>query len=55
MKEIRFTKMEGAGNDYVYINAFEFDVSDIDLTDLAIKISLGKLRGYHQFRLLDLV
>ncbi|MDO5571343.1 MAG: diaminopimelate epimerase [Bacteroidales bacterium] len=27
-KRIRFTKMQGAGNDYVYINCFEFQIDD---------------------------
>lgn len=39
MQKIPFIKMHGCGNDYVYINAIEFDVSHIDLPDLAKKIS----------------
>ncbi len=31
--------MHGIGNDYVYINCFEFSISTIDLSDLARKIS----------------
>ena len=28
MRKIRFTKMHGAGNDYVYINTMMYDVPD---------------------------
>jgi diaminopimelate epimerase len=35
---MRFTKMHGAGNDYVYINGFEERLPD-DLTELAVAIS----------------
>ena len=35
---MRFTKMHGAGNDYVYVNAFE-ETLPADLPDLAVKIS----------------
>ena len=35
---MRFTKMQGAGNDYVYINAFEEQLP-ADLPELARKIS----------------
>ncbi|MBN2021417.1 MAG: diaminopimelate epimerase [Pirellulales bacterium] len=35
---MRFTKMQGAGNDYVYVNAFEERLSD-DLPELARRIS----------------
>lgn len=27
-KKIHFTKMHGAGNDYIYVNAFEYDIAD---------------------------
>ena len=27
-KEIRFTKMHGAGNDYIYVNAMEYPIAD---------------------------
>ena len=38
--EIPFIKMHGIGNDYVYINCFEFNISKIeDLSDLSKKIS----------------
>jgi diaminopimelate epimerase len=38
--EIPFIKMHGIGNDYVYINCFDFDISVIpDIHDLARKIS----------------
>ncbi|UYP45332.1 Diaminopimelate epimerase [Candidatus Lokiarchaeum ossiferum] len=36
---IPFIKMHGIGNDYVYINTFDFSVNKIDLPDLAQKIS----------------
>ncbi len=35
--EIKFTKMHGCGNDYVYINCFEQKIDDIE--NLAIKLS----------------
>ncbi len=35
---MRFTKMQGAGNDYVYINGFE-EKLPADLADLAVRIS----------------
>ncbi len=37
MKQINFTKMEGAGNDYIYINLFEESVDNP--SDLAIAMS----------------
>lgn len=37
MEEIKFTKMQGAGNDYVYINLFETEIPDPQ--ELARKIS----------------
>jgi diaminopimelate epimerase len=39
MIEIPFIKQHGVGNDYVYINCFEFDISNINIEDLAKKIS----------------
>ncbi|MCM1290620.1 MAG: diaminopimelate epimerase [Prevotella sp.] len=36
-KEISFVKMEGAGNDYIYV--MEADVMGISLSDLSIKVS----------------
>lgn len=36
---IRFTKMHGAGNDYVYVDAVTGAVPDIDLPELARRIS----------------
>lgn len=36
---IPFIKMHGIGNDYVYVNTFEFPVDNIDLSDFAQKIS----------------
>ncbi len=42
-KRLYFTKMHGAGNDYVYIDALgtptSFDLKDIDLPDMARRIS----------------
>lgn len=37
--KIPFIKMHGIGNDYVYINCFEFNISNINLSKLAQKIS----------------
>lgn len=43
LKRLYFTKMEGAGNDYVYIDALgtplSIDISELNLPDLARKIS----------------
>ena len=39
MQKIPFIKMHGIGNDYVYINCFEFSIDSLDLADLAQKIS----------------
>ncbi|MFM1654417.1 diaminopimelate epimerase [Brevibacillus sp. B_LB10_24] len=36
---MKFTKMHGLGNDYVYINGFEEDLSQVDLPGLARRIS----------------
>lgn len=37
--KINFTKMHGIGNDYVYINCFENDLSKVDVSKLAIEMS----------------
>lgn len=37
--EIKFTKMHGLGNDYLFINCFEEKLANIDLNDLAIRMS----------------
>ncbi len=37
MSQIRFTKMHGIGNDYIYINCFQQDIENPD--ELAIKMS----------------
>ena len=37
--KIKFTKMHGLGNDYIYINCFEENLDGVDLTNLAIKMS----------------
>ena len=36
---MRFTKMHGAGNDYIYVNAFEEKLDGLDLPSAAIKVS----------------
>ncbi|EST53062.1 diaminopimelate epimerase [Brevibacillus panacihumi W25] len=36
---MKFTKMHGLGNDYVYVNCFEEDVSRVDLPELARQVS----------------
>lgn len=36
---MKFTKMHGIGNDYIYINCFEENLAGIDLSQLAIEIS----------------
>ena len=38
-KKIPFVKMHGIGNDYIYINCFDFSVDLLDLADLARKVS----------------
>lgn len=37
MVSLKFTKMQGAGNDYIYVNCFEEKVSDPEST--AVKVS----------------
>lgn len=36
---MKFTKMQGLGNDYVYINCFTEDLSAVDLHQLAVRLS----------------
>jgi len=36
---LKFTKMQGLGNDYVYINCFVEDLTGTDLSQLAIRLS----------------
>jgi len=36
---IPFTKMHGLGNDYVYVNTFEVDLSDVDVPELTRRVS----------------
>lgn len=36
---MKFTKMQGCGNDYVYINAIENEIPDSDRPELSIKLS----------------
>jgi diaminopimelate epimerase len=37
--KIKFTKLHGLGNDYLYIDATKQDISDIDLSKLSIRMS----------------
>ena len=37
--KIKFTKMQGLGNDYIFINCFNQDLQNIDIPDLAKKMS----------------
>ncbi len=37
--QIPFTKMHGLGNDYVYVNTFEVDLSDVGIPTLARRVS----------------
>lgn len=37
--EIKFTKMHGIGNDYVYINCFEENLDGVDISKLAVDMS----------------
>ena len=39
MKEIRYTKMHGLGNSYIYINMFEETLDERELKSLAINVS----------------
>lgn len=39
MAKINFIKMQGCGNDYVYIDCFKENVDGYDIEDLAVKIS----------------
>jgi len=36
---MKFTKLHGLGNDYVYVNCFEEDLSGVDLPELARRVS----------------
>lgn len=36
---MRFTKMQGCGNDYVYVNCFEEKLDNVDIAELTMKIS----------------
>lgn len=36
---MKFTKMHGIGNDYVYVNGFEEDLQGVNLSDLATRVS----------------
>lgn len=37
--ELQFTKMHGAGNDYVYVNGFDYTISQEQATQLAIMLA----------------
>jgi diaminopimelate epimerase len=39
MKKLKFTKMHGLGNNYIYVNMFEEKIAEADLPDLAVAIS----------------
>lgn len=39
MKSIRYTKMHGLGNSYIYINGFEEKITEEELAPLAVKVS----------------
>jgi diaminopimelate epimerase len=39
MIKIPFTKMHALGNNYIYVNAFSFEIEESSLEDLAIKVS----------------
>jgi diaminopimelate epimerase len=39
MKMLKFTKMHGLGNNYIYVNMFEEKIAEADLPDLAIEVS----------------
>lgn len=37
--ELKFTKMQGAGNDYVYVNGFDFTITPLQAEKLAIELA----------------
>ncbi|KMJ58829.1 diaminopimelate epimerase [Bacillus sp. LL01] len=39
MRSFQFTKMHGLGNNYIYVNMFEEDLKESELSELAIKVS----------------
>lgn len=39
MKKLKFTKMHGLGNNYIYVNMFEERIAEADLADLAVAVS----------------
>jgi diaminopimelate epimerase len=39
MKKLKFTKMHGLGNNYIYVNMFEETIAEADLANLAVAIS----------------
>ena len=51
---MRFTKMQGIGNDYVYVNCFEEQVTDPEEAAKAIayiksqpNVTMEEVRDYH--------
>jgi diaminopimelate epimerase len=39
MKKLKFTKMHGLGNNYIYVNMFEETIAEADLAELAVAVS----------------
>ena len=39
MNTLKFTKMHGLGNNYIYVNMFEETIAETDLQDLAVAVS----------------
>jgi diaminopimelate epimerase len=39
MKSFQFTKMHGLGNNYIYVNMFEEDLQEHELSQLAVKVA----------------
>ena len=38
MQTFKFSKMHGAGNDYIYVNCFEEKVENINETDISVSV-----------------
>jgi diaminopimelate epimerase len=39
MKTLKFTKMHGLGNNYIYVNMFKEEIADSDMAELAIAVA----------------
>lgn len=39
MNKLKFTKMHGLGNNYIYVNMFEETIAEADVADLAVAVS----------------